>query len=97
MLLAGVAGTALAMLGAIPVQRFLDRSAPAPFTHRDPEPAPPLGDCRIGQLDTLLRRYDRDVVTRARGWAARFALGVAGNGPGPFAATIRHTLHQLLT
>lgn len=54
-------------------------------------------DQRSPHLDALPRRYDPDLVTRARGWAARFALGVAGNGPGPFATTIHHTLHQLTT
>ena len=44
----------------------------------------------------LPERYDPAVLTRARGWAARFVLGVAGNGTGPFAETIHHTLRQLL-
>lgn len=40
--------------------------------------------------------YDAHVVARARGWAARFVLGVAGNAPGPFEGTLRHAVTQLL-
>ena len=47
-------------------------------------------------IAALAGSYDEDAWTRARGWAARFVLGVAGNTPGPFTATLRHAVTQLL-
>jgi aminoglycoside phosphotransferase (APT) family kinase protein len=44
----------------------------------------------------LAPAYDEDVWVRAQGWAARFVLGVAGNDPRPFEATLRHAVAQLL-
>jgi aminoglycoside phosphotransferase (APT) family kinase protein len=40
--------------------------------------------------------YDEHVGVRARGWAARFVLAVAGNEPAPFESTLRHAVRQLL-
>ncbi len=51
---------------------------------------------RATSVPELLDRYDDQVTTRARGWAARFVLGVAGNAPEPFIATLRHSVAQLL-
>jgi aminoglycoside phosphotransferase (APT) family kinase protein len=45
---------------------------------------------------TLSPAYDGHVWTRARGWAARFVLAVAGNAPEHFGATLRHAVVQLL-
>lgn len=40
--------------------------------------------------------YDDHVGVRARGWAARFVLAVAGHEPEPFGATLQHAVGQLL-
>ena len=47
-------------------------------------------------LTDLAPSYDEHVWVRARGWAARFVLAVAGNAPGPFEATLPHAVTQLL-
>jgi aminoglycoside phosphotransferase (APT) family kinase protein len=39
---------------------------------------------------------DDHVTERARGWAARFVLGVAAQGPESFEHTLRHAVSQLL-
>lgn len=53
-------------------------------------------DQREAFLAHLRPVYDEHVSTRAQGWAARFVLGVAGNAPAPFAATLEHATAQLL-
>ena len=53
-------------------------------------------DQREAALATLLPSYDAAVVTRARGWAARFVLAVAGVHPDPFRVTLAHATAQLL-
>ena len=51
---------------------------------------------RTELLDRLGPSYDDAAPTRARGWAARFVIGVAGNAPAPFTATLEHATAQLL-
>jgi aminoglycoside phosphotransferase (APT) family kinase protein len=51
---------------------------------------------RDAALATLAPAYDPDVVTRARGWAARFTLNVSGGHPDPFGGTLKHATAQLL-
>lgn len=53
----GVAFSLLALPGTIPITRFLDRTPPAPYIAREPEPPPPLGDCRLGPLDNSRPRF----------------------------------------
>lgn len=47
-------------------------------------------------LPALLEQHDGHVVRRARGWAARFVLGVAGHDHTSFGRTIDHAVRQLL-
>ena len=54
------------------------------------------GHQRRVALTDLAPSYDEHVWARARAWAARFVLAVAGNAPGPFEATLRHAVSQLL-
>jgi aminoglycoside phosphotransferase (APT) family kinase protein len=51
---------------------------------------------RAEALEVLAPHYDDAVVTRARGWAARFVLAVSGVHPEPFEATLAHAAAQLL-
>lgn len=51
---------------------------------------------RAEGVAALAPSYDPAVWDRARGWAARFVLGVTGDDPRSFAATVRHTVAQLL-
>ncbi len=53
-------------------------------------------DDRATALGVLAPAYDPDAVARARGWAARFVLAVAGVHPEPFARTLTHATSQLL-
>jgi aminoglycoside phosphotransferase (APT) family kinase protein len=50
---------------------------------------------RRDALTQLATSYDEHVWDRARAWAARFLLAVAGNAPSPFQATLRHAVGQL--
>lgn len=45
---------------------------------------------------SLADAYDPAALIRARAWAARFVIGVAGVYPVPFRRTIEHTVAQLL-
>jgi aminoglycoside phosphotransferase (APT) family kinase protein len=47
-------------------------------------------------LEQLVPHYDDAVITRARGWAARFVLAVSGAYPEPFEATLAHAVTQLI-
>ena len=62
-----VGGLSLVSLAAAaPIQQFVDRTRPAPYIAREPEPPPALGDCRLGPLDT----------SRARFWSFALELDV---------------------
>jgi aminoglycoside phosphotransferase (APT) family kinase protein len=68
------------------------------------DPATDLGVLWLGfdesqrgeAMDRLTPHYDVAVVARARAWAARFVLAVAGVHPEPFEATLAHATTQLL-
>ncbi len=51
---------------------------------------------RTAALERLAPSYDDAVVTRARGWAARFVLAVTGVYPEPFEQTLAHATAELL-
>ena len=50
---------------------------------------------RAEVVPALAPSYDEHVWARARAWASRFVLGVAGHTPEPFAATLRQAVAQL--
>jgi aminoglycoside phosphotransferase (APT) family kinase protein len=54
-------------------------------------------DHREVALEVLAPAYDPDVLARARGWAARFVLAVAGVFPDPFRRTLAHATAQLVS